>query len=61
MAGDGLRNVTLLYSTEYFDRPSHTKQQETDFSVGLLEVDVPAEGNREEVCKATSGDGILRS
>jgi hypothetical protein len=59
MAGDGLRNLTLLYSTEYFDRTSHTSS--TVFSVGLLEVDVLAEENRDEVCKVTSVDGTLRS
>jgi len=33
----------------------------TYFSVALLEVDVPAEENRDEVCKVTSGDGTLWS
>jgi hypothetical protein len=27
MAADGVRNLTLLYSTEYYDHPSHTKRQ----------------------------------
>jgi hypothetical protein len=61
MAGDGLRNLTLLYSTEYFDRPSYTKQHEFYgvFS-WFIGSNVPAEENRDEVCKVTSGDGTLR-